>query len=432
VKHQPTASRPAPAVPPAPIATPATPPPPQPAAAPATASASAPAPATPPPPAQLSRRDFSALLAGGFVVTLAAPLLPALTGCDTIKGAADAAILGKRTVTDAVGRSIEVPVPSDIKSVFFTSALAQVYITSLCPELLGGTATKFDKSSLPFMPPGVEKLPYLGTIHNNGEIDRESLLVEDIDIMFSISGIPITQQNISEAEDLQKMTRIPCLLVDGSFTEIPQAFRFLGDILGREKRAEELARYCEQSYRSVHEVVLTIPESEKISVYYAEGPEGLQTEPETSQHMLGFLEGGATCAAVCEETYGGGMTDVSLEQVLKWDPEVIIAWDTSIRGGAYDDIRTNRDWAQIQAVKDDRVYAMPNEPWAWCDRPPGVNRIIGIHWVANLLYPDIYNVDMKEIAKEYFKVMYQVDIDDETVLGILGRSYPPPPRKAKK
>jgi iron complex transport system substrate-binding protein len=377
---------------------------------------------------KLTRRDFSKLLATGFVVTLAAP---ALSGCDAVTAGADAVLLGKRTVTDHANRSIEIPTPENIKSVFFTSALAQVYITSLCPDLLGGSASKFDAGQLRFMPAGTEKLPYLGTIHNNGEIDRESLLTEDIDIMFSISGIGLTQQNISEAIDLQEQTRIPCLLVDGSFDNIPAAFRFLGDILGRQQRAEELAQYAERSYSSVREVVMTIPEAERIGIYYAEGPEGLQTEPESSQHMLGFLEGGARDVAVCAETYGGGMTDVSLEQVLAWDPEVIIAWDTAQRGGAADDIRTNPDWAQVRAVKEGRVYAMPNEPWSWCDRPPGVNRILGIHWVANLLYPDLYDVDIKEIVKEYFQVMYQVDVDDDTILGILGNSYPPPPRLRK-
>jgi iron complex transport system substrate-binding protein len=340
--------------------------------------------------------------------------------------------LGKRVIIDDAGRELEIPTAKNIKSVFFTSALAQVYITSLCPDLLGGTASKFDESQLRFLPKGVEKLPYLGTIHNNGEIDRESLLTEDIDIMFSISGIGLTPQNISEAEDLQEQTGIPCVLVDGSFTQIPKAFRFLGDILDRQERAEELASYCEKSYNAVHDVIKDIPTDERITVYYAEGPEGLQTEPETSQHMLGFLEGGALDAANCEQTYGGGMTDVSLEQVLKWDPEVIIAWDTNVRGGAYEDILSNPDWAQIKAVKTRRVYAMPNEPWAWCDRPPGVNRIIGIHWIANLLYPDIYDVDMLQIVKEYFKVMYRVDIDDQTVIDLLGTSYPPPARLMKE
>jgi iron complex transport system substrate-binding protein len=355
-------------------------------------------------------------------------LLAGLAGCAPAKAVADSVILGKRVITDDAGREIEIPTPDRIKSVFFTSALAQVYVTCLSPDLLGGTASKFDESQLRFLPEGVEKLPYLGTIPNNGEIDREALLTEDIDIMFSISGVALTRQNISEAESLQAQTGIPCVLVDGSFTKIPGAFRFLGDILGREERAEELAAYCEKSYEAVRSVVATIPEDERITVYYAEGPEGLQTEPETSQHMLGFLEAGALDAAKCDETYGGGMTDVSLEQVLEWDPEVIIAWDTNTRGGAYADILEDPAWQEIEAVRNRRVYAMPNEPWAWCDRPPGVNRIIGIHWVANLLYPDIYDVDMKEVVREFFKVMYGKDLDDETILELLGASYPPPPR----
>ena len=367
----------------------------------------------------VTRRTFMRAVAGGLLVTFAG----ATMGCDSVQKVADSTILHKRTVIDDAGREVEIPTPDQIKNVFFTSALAQVYITCLCPDLLGGTAAKFDERQLKYLPAGTQDLKYLGTLHNNGEIDRETLLKEDIDIMFSISGIELTQQNISEAEDLQKQTKKPCLLVDGSFNLIPRAFRFLGDCLGREQRAEELATFCGEFYERVHKVVQTIPQDRRITVYYAEGPEGLQTEPETSQHMLGFLEGGALCAAKCEETYGGGMTDVSLEQVLKWNPQVIIGWDTDVRGGAVDDIRTNKNWSTIQAVKDGRVYAMPNEPWAWCDRPPGVNRLIGIHWVANLLYPEYYDVDMVDVTEEYFKNMYGIDIDRDDVIAMLGNSY---------
>ena len=371
-----------------------------------------------------SRRTFVKACAGGLLVTFAGGAAASgLAGCGEVQKVADSTILHKRMVTDDAGRELEIPTPDQITKVFFTSALAQVYITCLCPDLLGGTAAKFDENQLKYLPAGTKDLKYLGTLHNNGEIDRETLLKEDIDIMFSISGIQLTQQNISEAEDLTKQTNKPCLLVDGSFDKIPAAFRFLGDCLGREQRAEELAQFCGEFYERVHSVVQKIPQDQRITVYYAEGPEGLQTEPETSQHMLGFLEGGALCAAKCEETYGGGMTDVSLEQVLKWDPEVIVSWDVDTRGGAFDDIRTNKNWSTIKAVKNGRVYAMPNEPWAWCDRPPGVNRLIGIHWIANLLYPQYYDVDMVDVTEEYFKNMFGVDINREEVEAMLGNSY---------
>lgn len=371
---------------------------------------------------QLTRRAFLKGAACAAAVTAAAPL----AGCDM----ADRVIMHTRTITDHAGRELEIPTADSIKTVFFTSGLAQVYITALAPELLGASAAKFTEEELEFLPDGVENLPYLGTLNNNDEIDREQLLLHDFDIMFSISGIELTQQNISEAEDIQAQTGIPVVLVDGSFDKIGDAFRFLGDILERPDRAEELASYVDGVYAEVHAAVQQIPDSEKIGVYYAEGPEGLQTEPETSQHMLAFLEAGAKCVADCEVTYGGGMTNVSLEQVLKWNPEVIISWDSRIRGGAFEDIRTNPDWSTIKAVRDDRVYAMPNLPWAWCDRPPGVNRVIGLQWICNLLYPSYYDVDMVACTQKFFDVMLGVQVSEDRVLDILGNSYPPVERIA--
>lgn len=368
-----------------------------------------------------TRRDFA---------KLAAMAAASIAGGSTLVGCsvADNVIMHKQTITDDAGRELEIPTADAINSIFFTSGLAQVYIIALDPDKLGGSAAKFTEEELQFLPKGIEKLPYMGTLHNNDEIDREALLVEDIDIMFSISGVGLTSANISEAEEIQQQTNIPVVLVDGSFDKVGHAFRFLGEILNKQERAEELASYVDKIYEEVSSVVATIPEKDRIPIYYAEGAEGLQTEPASSQHMLAFLEAGALDVATCEETYGGGMTDVSLEQVLKWDPEVIISWDSDIRGGAYEDIKTNKDWADITAVKDGRVYAMPNLPWAWCDRPPGVNRIIGLEWVCNLLYPDIYQIDIVERTQEFFKVMLNVEISRDQALDVLGDSYPPIPR----
>ena len=57
-------------------------------------------------------------------------------------------------------------------------------------------------------------------------------------------------------------------------------------------------------------------------------------------------------------------------------------------------------------VKDGRVYTMPNTPFSWCDRPPSVNRFLGIQWVANMLYPKAYDVDMVEVTKEFYSLLY--------------------------
>ena len=369
----------------------------------------------------ITRRKF--VECAGALAALSAMAASGMTlvGCS----AADRVIMHTQTITDDAGRELQIPTPDATESIFFTSGLAQVYIEALIPEKLGGSAAKFTEEELEYLPEGIEKLPYMGTLHNNDEIDREALLHEDIDVMFSISGVALTTQNISEAEEIQEQTGIPVVLVDGSFDKVGHAFRFLGEILDRRSRAEELATYVDRIYAEVSSVVATIPQEDRIPVYYAEGPEGLQTEPNTSQHMLAFLEAGAIDVADCEETYGGGMTDVSLEQVLKWDPEVIISWDSEIRGGGYDDILTNPSWAQIKAVKTGRVYPMPNLPWAWCDRPPGVNRIIGLQWICNLLYPERYDIDIIERTQEFFDVMLGVELSRDQALKVVGPSYPP-------
>jgi iron complex transport system substrate-binding protein len=370
----------------------------------------------------LGRRAFVKLLGGGLLVTLTAPLM---TGCDSVTDTLDAVLEGKRRVTDDAGREVEIPTSERLERIYFTSALAQIYCFTVAPDLLGGTGLQFTPYELAYLPAGTADLPFLGTTSGGGEVQREQLLLEDIQLVFSISGQALTQANISDAEDLQKHTNIPCLVVDGSFDCVARAYRFLGDVLGVKERAESLAVYCEDTYARVTASVADIPDSEKITLYYAEGPEGLQTEPDAAEHALTFSIAGAKNVAAVPETEGLGMSNVSLEQVLAWDPEVIVAWDLKVRGGADELIRKSPNWALIRAVKTGRVYTMPNVPFAWCDRPPGVNRLLGIQWVANMLYPTRYDVDMVEVTKDFYSTMYWVDITDEQAREILSNSYPP-------
>lgn len=364
---------------------------------------------------------------GAAALTIALPA--GMFGCRSDKG--DEIFRGARKITDHAGRELTVPTPGEIERVYFTSGLAQVFIFSLAPELQAGSSITFSNQELEYLPEGMSDLPHLGSLSGNGEIDREELIARDVQVVFSISGTDITASNISDAEKLQEQTGIPVVLVDGSFSRIAEAYRFLGDLLGLEQRAEELASYLEGIYEDVKAAVGDLGDAEKTSVYYAEGPLGLQTEPDISQHALAFEVAGAKNVAAVDANQGLGMSNVSLEQVIAWDPEVIIAWDAIDRGGADEIIRTKETWSQIKAVKDNRVYTMPNVPFAWLDRPPGVNRFIGIQWIANMLYPELYAKDMVEATQEFYKKVYWRDITTDQALDILGSSYPPRGTQAK-
>ena len=339
----------------------------------------------------------------------------------TSSPAVEAPSAGSETyvVVDGAGREVEIPTLVNLKRMYATSPIAQMYIVTLAPELLAGTNSDYTDAELKYMPGNLKGLPNYGTWANKGTLDLEALMANDIQVILDISSAEINDGDISAANDLQEQTGIPVLLFDGSVDATPDTYRAVGAVLGMEDRANELAEYCEKAYKDVTDAVAKVPESELVTVYYAEGPEGLKTEPENSPHFTTFKVGGAVDVADCEITKGAGMTEVSLENVITWNPQVIIAWSQEYRGGADELIRTSDDWASIDAVQNGRVYAIPCLPFTWGDRPPSVTRYIGMQWMANLLYPDYYNVDMVQVTKDYYKLFFSVDLTDDEAKEVL-------------
>ena len=367
----------------------------------------------------ITRRDFAkyaSVAAAG--IGLGGGLL---SGCRSEAG--DEIFRGERKIVDDAGRELTIPTAANLKKVYFTSGLAQVYMMTLAPDLMGATCSKYTELDRKYLPDELNDLVYLGAVET-GEMDVEAVMSQGIQLIFSVSSIALTEANISEAIDIQDRSGIPVVLVDGSTNLITHAYELMGDILGREDRAAELAAYCEDAYARVSAAVADLPDEERVKVYYAEGPLGLQTEPAESQHAESFVIAGGDVVAKVDWFDATGMADVSLESVISWDPDVIVAWDEELRGGADERIRTHEDWASIKAVRDGRVYTMPNTPVAWVDRPMACNRFLGIQWLCNMFYPDRFDVDMVEVGKEFYKLFYGVDVSDDEMLDFLGNSYP--------
>jgi iron complex transport system substrate-binding protein len=322
------------------------------------------------------------------------------------------------------GRSVTVPAVSKLERIYFTGAPAEIYSFTLAPELAGGTTMEYTEAEFELLPAQMRSLKYLGTLSGGKELNPEAIVEADIQMIISVSFADPTDADKTQADDLQNQTGIPVVVFSGDLERINDVYRELGKLLGREAQAEVLAAYCEKKLEAVKAAVATVPESQRLSLYYAEGPEGLQTEPEASSHALTYKIAGARNVADVEAVGGKGMSNISLEQVIAADPQVIIAWDDVVRGGADELIRTDPTWSPIQAVRDGRVYTMPNVPFSWCDRPPAVNRFLGVQWVANMLYPQAYDVNMVEVTKEFYSLFYHVDITDAKAQELLGNSYP--------
>ena len=330
-----------------------------------------------------------------------------------------------RIFTDAAGRILAVPGIAALNKIYFGGGPAELICLSLAPELAGGTTYEFlSEADLALLPAQLKSLPYLGTQSSGGQINVESLLAEGIQLMITMPFGTPTAKDVEDADDIQLKTGIPVVIIDGTFEKIPDTYRLLGELLGKQAEAAKLIDYFNKITDDVAGALANVPESERVSVYYAEGSDGLQTEPSTSPHAFILTLAGARNVAIVDTTEQVGMSNVSMEQVLAWDPEVIIAWSSSYRGGAADLIRSDSLWQPVQAVQDGRVYDMPSSPFPWIDRPPSINRLLGLQWVANLLYHDSYDVDMVKEVKEFYSLFYHADISDSQAQQLLGSSYP--------
>jgi iron complex transport system substrate-binding protein len=119
----------------------------------------------------------------------------------------------------------------------------------------------------------------------------------------------------------------------------------------------------------------------------------------------------------------GGLTTVSLEQVLAWNPDVILALEPQF----YRDVTHNPLWSGIRAVRDRRIYRAPSLPFGWFDSPPGANRLIGLRWLAAILQPEAGTHDLRQATRDFYRQFYHVQLTDELLDTLLRDAISPPP-----
>lgn len=348
-----------------------------------------------------------------YAVILALISSSACHGLPTVQGK-----IVTRVVTDMAGR--RVTVPAQIHKVLAMSPMATVLIYTLDPSLLLGWNYKSDPGERAMIIEPYRDLPVLGGWYgkdNTGNL--EQIMKAHPDVLISM-GDPL---GAAQAERIQSQTHIPVLILDGGLERLPQVYKKAGELFGSAARAAILADECSRTLNDVKQKINSIPQSKRRRYYYAEGPKGLETEPGDSVHAWALnFAGGMNVAAGVKNQPGYGHSSVSMEQVLHWNPEIIISgYDhTSTPGEFYKMVWGDSVWKLLGAVRNRQVYEAPQYPFNWIDRPPSVNRIIGIKWLANLFYPDLFNYDMRGETRHFYDLFYHVKLTDAQLNDILG------------
>jgi iron complex transport system substrate-binding protein len=314
------------------------------------------------------------------------------------------------TFTDAAGRKVELP--AKIERVYAAGPPASVAVFAITPDKLIGWTRAFRPNEAAFVAKKYADLPELGRLTGRGNTANvEVILKTKPDLIIDMGSTNATFSSL--ADRVQEQTGIPYILLDGRFDKMTENMRALGKILGNEKRAEELAAYMDKTLGDIRKKIDTIPKDKRPTIYYGRGPQGLQTGlgGSINVEMIEFL--GATNVAGREQ---GGLTNVGLEQVLLWNPEHIVTNDPNF----YRDVWKEAVWGSVNAVRNKRVYLSPHLPFGWFDFPPGANRVLGVVWMANLLYPQLFQDDMRKKIAEFHRMFYHQEPTAAQIEQILG------------
>ncbi|MFW5638907.1 MAG: ABC transporter substrate-binding protein [Methanoculleus sp.] len=346
-----------------------------------------------------------------ILLGICAALLCASAGCMTtgeVPSEAEA-----RTITDMVGRTVTVP--SEIRTILCTSPPSTNLVYMVAPDRLAGWSFAPEDG---YIPEKYVALPVVGGWFGKEAGNYENFISMHPDIVIEGYTTDGGMAGATVAERQDKLGAIPVVAVEDTTnsTSYSAPIRFMGELLGEEEQAGAMIAFYEGVLATVTERVAEIPDDERVGVYYAEGPKGLSTDPVGSQHSELIALCGGRNIADCALTPGMGMTEVSMEQIIAWDPEVILAGEPEF----YATVRTDPLWQDIGAVKTDRVYLIPRTAFCWFDRPPGINRIIGIPWTAKVLYPDLFSdIDLIELVREYHEIFIHTSLTDDQIRDIL-------------
>ena len=306
-----------------------------------------------------------------------------------------------RVFTDSVGREVEVP--AQIDKVALSGPMAQIVLFALCPDKLVGVSNAWSTEAEQYLDEKYFTMPEIGQLYGGkGELNPETLLQSGAQIVIDV-GEP--KGSIAEDLDaLQEQTGIPFVHITATTETTGDAYRMLGDLLNMKDEAETLAAYCENIYDRTVSIAGSV---EKANVLYVTGDMGQNVIAAGSYHaeILDLLTN--NLAVVDEPSSKGTGNEVSMEQILTWDPDVVIFAPESI----YDTVADDAAWQSVTAIKNGAYYEVPFVPYNWMGFPPSVQRYLGMMWLSKVLYPDATaEYDLFSDVQEYYKLFYHCDL----------------------
>lgn len=265
----------------------------------------------------------------------------------------------------------------------------------LAPELaklpMPGGLTKINIEALLQLKPDAVFVTSYAPAEMIGQIEKAGIPVIAISLLTAPPG---------EAAKISPVVADEEAAIESGFAE---GVRLIGTVLDRKAEAEALIATAITKRKLIAERLASVAPAQRVSAYMA-NPD-LTTYGSGKYTGIMMKRAGAVNVAAALQ----GFKQVTMEDVLKWNPAVIFVQERYPQ--VVDEIRQAPAWQPIEAVRTGRIYLMPEYAKAW-GHPMPEAMALGELWMAKKLYPDRFaDIDMQAEADTYYRRFYRSGYD---------------------
>jgi iron complex transport system substrate-binding protein len=295
-------------------------------------------------------------------------------------------------VTDMKGHSITVP--RRVVRIATISAMATQLVFAVGAQdqlVVASFGSSVKGKAMGLIYPRMKQIPEAG---NQNAANVETLLAARPDIVLTEEGAALAQMRAAGLPAYAFSAEKPGELYD--------AIQRMGVLTGHVAEATKSVDYLTAKMKTIADVVAPVETAKRLRVYVA-GSSILKTF--AGDFFQTFMLRNAGGVSVSEQLTGGKV-DVSPEQILVWNPDVIVL--TSYTQGSVQDVLSNPKLQNVAAVRNRRVYVMPSYVVSW--DMPVPESFLGTMWLAHKLYPDQVTFDMATEVMQFYKQLYHFTV----------------------
>lgn len=299
------------------------------------------------------------------------------------------------TATDFRGRQIRLSAPAKRIVCLIESGLSGLYMLGAERQVVGISSNVYQEGVFPYYAAMDERIKnkLLPTPGNWDFVNLESVVALQPDLVIIWSH---QKESIQALEE--KGIPVFGVFIE-RFADVHRELRALGTLTGTSLRAEELIHLAEERLAIIRQRIAGVAERKRTRVYYMWAQGELETSGKNSTvDELIELAGGENVAGVIDQEHWV----VNMENVLLWNPEVVVMWHNTRRDPA--DVLALPRWQAVAAIRNRRVHEFPDvfscDLWT-------LKYLFAVELVAHWCYPRSFETfDLEEERKGLFSALY--------------------------